>query len=349
MRLGIIGLPQSGKTTLFNLLTGLQTPVGTMQSGVQIEDGIAMLDDERLLALSELTQPKKTTPIQFECADINGLQVGAGLPGALLDHLAKTDVFIVALRAFDNQSIPHPLETIDVNRDFASLMSELLLNDLLRVENLLSRLEDEKGKGAREMPELERDIALAGRIKAALDAERSLRELVISQADKHALAGFGLLTGKPILPVICVDEGQTAPAWESTASAVSLQTKLEMEIDQLSGADREAYRTEYGIESSGRRRVLQAAMHSMRRISFFTLNENEVRAWALEHENSALDAAGAIHSDLARGFIRAEVIAWEDLLQLGGLAEARSAGKLRVEGKEYPVMDGEVVYIRFHV
>jgi ribosome-binding ATPase YchF (GTP1/OBG family) len=349
MRLGIVGLPQSGKTTLFNLLTGMQVPVGSMQSGVKVENGVAALDDERLLALSELTQPKKTTPVNFECADINGFQVGGSLPGALLDHMAKADAFIVTLRAFNDPSIPHPLETIDVNRDYASILSELLLNDLFRVEAMLSRLEEEKGKGAREQVEIEHERELAGRVKSTLEAECPLREIEFAEADRQVLTGLGLLTLKPVLPVTCINEGQVEPVWDGDVPVVALQTKLEMEIGQLSKADREAYRSEYGIESSGRHTVLQAAMTAMRRISFFTLNENETRAWALENGDSALEAAGTIHSDLARGFIRAEVIAWDELQQLGGLAEARAAGKLRVEGKQYPVKDGEVVYIRFHV
>jgi hypothetical protein len=352
MQLGIVGLPQSGKTTLFNLLTGLKIPVGTMQVGVHIESAVVDLDDDRLQALSDLAKPKRTTPIQLQCVDINGLQAGAGqteIPGSLFDHLAQIDALVLVLRAFEDPSIPHPLGSIDVNRDCAIIMSEFLLNDLVRVESMVSRLEEERGKGARDATLIEHELTLAEQLKAALEAEQPLREVEISEADLQILGGIGLLTLKPILLVVSLEEGQAAPELEGEAPSVALQTKLEMEIGELGAEEKETYRAEYGIQRSGRRRVLQTALACLGKISFFTLNENEVRAWAHREGDSALDAAGTIHSDLARGFIRAEVIAWDELLQLGGLTEARAAGKLRVEGKEYSVEDGEVVYIRFHV
>ncbi len=357
MQLGIIGLQSAGKTTIFNALTGGNLPTGIAAGSgrPEIHTAVSDVPDDRLMALVGLFRPRKTVHAKVTYADIGGLKADVGregLPRPLINQLSLVDGYLHVVRAFDDPSVPHLLGRIDPQQDFAILESEFLLTDMLTVERRLQRQAEEYQRGGRERAAVEREMALFQRLEAHLAKQQPLRILSLNEDEERLLSGFGLLTRKPMLVVVNLAEGQAPPsdllAWrEVGVDVLALQGELEMEIAQLDGEERKAFLQEYGIEESGRRRVIRASYALLNQISFFTVSENEIHAWTLRRGGTALEAAGAVHSDLARGFIRAEVIAWDLLLELGGLQEAKQQGKLRLEGKEYPVQDGEVVHIRF--
>jgi hypothetical protein len=357
MQLGIIGFPGAGKTTVFNALTGSQLPTGDWASGgrFEVQTAVVEVPDARLEALSERFSPRKTTHVKVTYADVGGLQAGAGregLPGPLINQLEQMDGLLHIVRAFEDPDHPHPAGEIDPQRDLQAMETEFLLSDMLVVERRLDRLAEEKQKGARERAMIEREIAFFQKLDEALGEEKPLRRLGLSLEEAGLLTGFGLLSRKPVLVVINIGEGEQGPELGDLGEGmgwISLQGKLEMEIAQLPAEDRKDYLQEFGIQEPGRERVIRASHELLDLTAFFTINEQELRAWTIPRGSTALEAAGTVHSDLARGFIRAEVIAWDMLLELGGLAEARAAGKLRLEGKDYVVADGEVIYIRFNI
>ena len=354
MRLGIIGLPQSGKTTVFNALTRGNLPVTTSGGRFEVHTGVVDVPDERVDRLSGMFKPKKTIYAKVTYADIAGLEGSkAAISGALLNQLSQMDGFVHVVRCFDDPSIPHPSGSVDPRRDIALMDAELLLNDLIAVERKLERLVEERKKGGgRDKGVVERELVLFQRFQEALGQEKPLREIEITGEEEKALSGFGFLTRKPMMILLNLGEGQDAPAIAADrplVQVVALQGKLEMDLAQLSAEDAELFMGEYGIEELGLNRVISLSYDLLGLQSFFTVGEDEVRAWTVQRGASAVECAGAIHSDLQKGFIRAEVVSYHDLATLGGLAEARGKGKLRLEGKEYIVHDGEIVHIRFNL
>lgn len=352
MRLGIIGIPQSGKTTLFNALTRGDTPTSASAGRFEVHTAVVDVPDPRVDQLAALYQPKKTTYAKVTYADIAGLEGGAaksGLSGQLLNQLSQMDGFLHVVRCFESELVPHPSGSVDPSRDVGSMLGELLLNDLVVVERKLERLADERRKGGTDKAAVERGTALFERLHALLSAETPLRATEFGLEEARELSSYGLLTRKPILTVFNLGEGQSPPAITLDHPAVSLQGKLEMELAQLPAADAAEFMADYGIEELGLSRMIGLSYDLLQLQSFFTVGEDEVRAWTLRRGATAHEAAGEIHTDLQKGFIRAEVVAWDELIALGGLNEARSKGKLRLEGKEYPVKDGEVVHIRFNL
>jgi ribosome-binding ATPase len=355
MRLGIIGLPSCGKTTIFNALTGGDLPTGVRGDRLQVHTAVSDVPDHRVDDLSALFKPKKTIYAKVTYADIGGLKAETGregLPGQLLNQLSQMDGFVHVVRAFESEMVPHPAGRVDPARDLAAMEAELLLNDMLTVERRLEKLREERQKGGgREKAVIEREIGLFERLSEILGKDQPLRQAAFSEEDERAMAIFGFLTRKPMLVVVNLAEGQADPGLAAPGAAVqvlALQGEIEMEIAQLPPEEVRAFLDEYGIAEAGRDRVLRASYELLGLQSFFTVGEDEVRAWTVTRGATALDAAGTVHTDLARGFIRAEVIGWKELLDLGGLAQARTAGKLRVEGRDYVVQDGEVVHIRFN-
>jgi GTP-binding protein YchF len=356
MRLGIIGLPQSGKTTIFNALTRGNQP--TTMSGGRFEVHTAVVDvpDPRVDRLSVMFKPEKTIYAKVTYADIAGLEGGSaktGISGALLNQLNQMDGFLHVVRCFDDPNVPHPAGNVDWHRDIEAMDSELLLNDLIAVERKLERLVDERKKGGgREKTVIEREIALFERLQAALNQEKPLRDVDMTVEEEKSLAGFGFLTRKPVLILLNLAEGQPVPTVEyahQSSEVVALQGKLEMEIAQLPPDEAEIFKGEYGIEELGLQRVIRLSYDLLGLQSFFTVGPDEVRAWTVRCGAPAVEAAGVIHTDLQKGFIRAEVVSFEDLVALGGLSEARNKGKLRLEGKEYVVQDGDIMHVRFNV
>lgn len=356
MRLGIIGLPQSGKTTLFNALTRGNQPTGVATGKIEIHTAVVDVPDPRVDVLSKMFNPKKTIYAKVTYADIAGLDGSAGksgISGTLLNQLTQMDGFIHVVRVFEDESVPHPQGSVNPERDLAAMDAEFVLNDLIAVERKLERLAEERKKGGgRDRSAIEREIALFERLHQALSQEIPLRDVDIEAEEEKQLSGFGFLSRKPALVVLNLSEGQTAPPLEYPhrhSQVVALQAKLEMEIAQLPPEDAALFMAEYGISEPSLNRMIRLSYDLLGLQSFFTVGPDEVRAWTVRRGATAPEAAGEIHTDLQKGFIRAEVITYDDLINLGGMSEARAKGKLRLEGKEYIVKDGDILNIRFNI
>ncbi|MFC2065003.1 redox-regulated ATPase YchF [Chloroflexota bacterium] len=354
MKLGIIGLPQSGKTTIFNALTGTTTPPTTSAGRIEVHTAVVDVPDARVDALSALYKPKKTIYAKVTYADITGLDSGSaksGISGKLLNQLSQMDGFLHVLRCFDDENTPHPAGSVDPQRDLETMESELLLNDMIAIERKLERLKEERKKGGTDKVLNQRQTAMFERLFDVLSREIPLREVELTADEEKNLSGFGLLTCKPMLILLNLAEGQDAPQVHPShpQDQVTLQGKLEMEIAQLAPEDAALFMEEFGIEEPSLNRMIQHSYDLLKNQSFFTIGDDEVRAWTVRRGTTALLAAGEIHSDLQKGFIRAEVIPWDELITFGGLSEARSKGKLRLEGKEYIVQDGEIMHVRFNI
>lgn len=357
MHIGIIGLPSSGKTTVFQALTSSDGS-GT-RAGGKGETRIVSVPDVRLDTLAAMYTPRKVTPATIEFVDplVVGQQ-GPRFVESLVSLMRDADALAHVVRAFEDPAVPHPDGSVNPVRDFHALNDELLLADLAVVEKRLERLEKDlkKVKNA----DLEGEYVLLQRCQEALEASQALRGLVLSDAEKKRLRGFGLLTSKAQLVVLNLAEGQIgsdAPVFEQFRvavrdpglEAIPLYGKIESEIAQLPPEEAESFLQEIGLQQSGLDRFIQTSYALLGLCSFFTAGEKEVRAWTIPRGILAPQAAGVIHSDLERGFIRAEVIHYHDLVASGSLAKGRETGKLRVEGKDYQVQDGDVLLIRFNV
>jgi hypothetical protein len=352
MKLGIIGLPQSGKTTIFNAVTRGNAPTTASAGRMEVHTAVVDVPDERVDRLSALFKPKKTIYAKVTYADIAGLESGvakSGLSGQLLNQLTQMDGLIHVVRCFADENVPQPSGSVDPARDVASMDGELLLNDLIAVERKLERLVEERKKGGTDKVLNERQTAFFTRLHEVLSAEKPLRGVEVSPEEEKYLSGFGLLTRKPMLILFNLGEGQAAPQIAHACPVVSLQGKLEMEIAQLSAEDAAVFMQEYGIQELSLKRMIGLSYDLLNQQSFFTVGEDEVRAWTVRRGAAAVEAAGEIHTDLQKGFVRAEVCAYQDLIELGSLAEAKTKGKLRLEGKEYIVKDGDIVHIRFNL
>ncbi|MHC1782160.1 MAG: redox-regulated ATPase YchF [Anaerolineaceae bacterium] len=356
MRLGIIGLPQSGKTTLYNALTRGTQPTGMGSGKMEVHTAVVDVPDERVDKLSGMFNPKKTIYAKVTYADIAGLDGSAaksGISGTLLNQLTQMDGFIHVVRCFEDDNIPHPSGSVDPRRDIAAMDSEFILNDLIAVERKLERLVEERKKGAgRDKAVIEREVELFNRFNEALGKEIPLRDLELTADEEKTLAGFGFLSRKPILQVLNLAEGQAAPEIpyvHKHSKTVALQGRLEMDIAQLPPEDAEVFMQEYGIEEPSLNRMIRFSYDLLGLQSFFTVGPDEVRAWTVQRGAVAPEAAGVIHTDLQKGFIRAEVVSYTDLTALGGMTEAKTHGKLRLEGKEYVVQDGDILNIRFNL
>lgn len=353
MRLAIVGLPLAGKTTVFNALTGAAVPTGRQLAAGKVEAHTLVVEipDARLEALSALLQPRKVTYAQVTYLDVEGLRIeaeGRGISGALAGHLAAADGLLGVVRAFADDSVPHPLGAVGVGRDLERIEGELLLHDMLAVERKLERLAEERQKGSRDRAVVDRERSLFERLQSQLGQNAPLRETELTAEEESALAGFALLSRKPMLVLPNVAEAaESAPVpARPHRPSLAFAGKLEMEIAQLPPGEAQGFLEGYGLKEPGRRRVLRACYDLLGLESFFTVNEQEGKAWTLRRGSTALQAAAAIHSDLARGFVRAEVIAWDRLVEAGGLPQARARGLLRVHGKDHVVADGDFVFIR---
>jgi len=354
MRLGIIGLPQSGKTTVFNALTRGHQPLTTSGGRFDVHTGVVDVPDVRVDRLSEMFKPKKTIYAKVTYADIAGLEGSqSAISGQLLNILTQMEGLLHVVRCFEDVNTPHPSGSVNPMRDITYMEADLLLNDMIAVERKLERLGEERKKGGgRERSVIDRETVLFERFKDSLSREIPLREVELTAEEEKTLSGFGFLTRKPMLVLLNLHEGQEMPPVEYSrphSNLAALQGKLEMELAQLAPEDVEVFMQEYGITELGLARVIRLSYELLGLISFFTVGPDEVRAWTLRRGSTAYEAAGEIHTDLQKGFIRAEVIPYDELLALGGLNEAKVKGRLRLEGKEYIVHDGEIVHIRFNV
>ena len=361
MQVTIVGLPGSGKTTVYNALTGGSAETGTFSGGRAAPNvGVVKVPDERLDALSTLFKPRKTTPADVTYVDV-ALPAGATREGTVqpdvLALIRNADALLHVARAFaDEGGTP-----ADPWRDVEEMDLEFTVADLGVIEKRLERLRTQGRHGTpaeREAARLEEEVL--ARLQPHLEEGRALREVELTNDEERLLRGYRFLTQKPVLVVLNIDEARLpdAPSLETAgverygqrASAVAaLAGKIEAELAQLPSDDAALFMEDLGIAEASRGRVVRMTYELLGLFPFFTAGEDEVRAWTIHRGDSAVDAAGAIHSDLARGFIRAEVVGMDDLLKLGSFAEARKHGVLRSEGKAYEVRDGDVIQVLFNV
>ncbi|MFC2029669.1 redox-regulated ATPase YchF [Chloroflexota bacterium] len=362
MQIGIIGLPNSTKTTIFNALTHSQAETAAYSSGrVETHTAMVRVPDPRVDHLSAMFSPGKTTYAQIQYNDIAGLRVDigrdGGLTGPLRSMLAQNDAFLHVVRAFEDQSVPHPGSSVNPARDLAALDFELLFSDLLIVDRSMERLAGQLSK-QKAYPERQADetlLALLLRLKEALEQGAPIRDLALSESEMGLIRGYQFFTAKPALVVLNIgDEGGDDPDGlvsypHRRSGVICLRGELEMEIAQLDDEEAALFLAEYGIKEPGLHRMIRLSYGLLGLHSFFTVGEDEVRSWTIPMGATALEAAGAIHSDLARGFIRAEVINYDDLAAAGSLDAARKLGTLRLQGRNYVVEDGDIVDVRFNV
>jgi len=343
MKAGLVGFAQSGKTTLFNALTGLRKGGPSARGHVNL--GAIKVPDPRVDALSAVFKPRKTTHAEMRFVDVPGPAAkGSGLDADSLRALAEVDAFCLVIRGFEG-----PAGSPAPDRELTDFDAELVLHDLAIVEKRLDRLRKEQHRGTGEYHELER-------VHADLEAGRPLRTMKWSAAEEGELAHFGFLSRRPLLVVVNVAEAEVATpppaaveaaARERGADVLALCAEVEAEIAQLDPAEQPEFLKSLGLSEPARARFVRAAYRLLDLISYFTVGEDEVRAWTIRRGDRAPRAAGRIHSDLERGFIRAEVLHYDDFIALGSESRARHEGKLRLEGKEYVVKDGDILNIRF--
>ncbi len=355
MRTAIIGLPMVGKTSLFTILTGVhqETRIGSTAA----RTGVAKVPDARLDALSELFAPPKTVYASVEYVDMPSISKENLRDPSYLASLRVVDAFAHVLRLFDDPSIPHEKGSVDPLRDLEDVETELILSDLVVVEKRLERLDKDRKKIKN--PELDREFELLERCKATLEENRPLRQMEIEGDDEKRIRGFQFLSRKPVLYVLNLGEGdagvlhqreeeyQNGPlSGRKHTAATAICGKIEAELAELPRADQMEYLSSYGLAESGLERLISATYALLGLMSFLTAGEDECRAWTIPMNSNAVKAAGAIHSDFEKKFIRAEVVNWKSLVDFGGYPGVRTKGLLRLEGKEYIVQDGDVLVIR---
>jgi GTP-binding protein YchF len=366
MEICIIGLPKSGKTTIFNALTKGKADTTTYAAtGIAPNIGIAKVPEPRLQALEKIFQPKKIMPAEVKYVDIVGIakdfSKGEGISGNFLNYLSNADALLHIVRAFEDENVPHVEGEIDPKRDIATMNLELVFSDIAIIERRLKRLDDSlKGAKQAERDPLLKEQSLLQRIKSQLEKEVPIWQQNLTDDEIKSLVGYQFLTAKPMLLVINIGEHQLAQnkSFESDIRSsyshslfevVALCGKLEMELAQLDDADSTEFRKAMGLAEPAVDRIIRLSYQLLGLISFFTTASEELKAWTVTKGTSAIRAAGKIHSDMEKGFIRAEVINFNDLNKCGNLAEARKHGLLRLEGKTYIVQDGDVITFLFNV
>jgi hypothetical protein len=366
MEISIIGFPKAGKTTVFNALTRGHAATAAYTTGsLKPNIGVVKVPDPRLQSLAAMFQPESVVPAEVQYADIPGLPegfgAGIGIHGELLNLLQRADALLHVVRAFPDPAVPWPSAVKSPEEAAQGMGMELAVVDLGILERRVSRLEAmEKGARPQERAALHQERAFLSRVREALERDVPVGAQEFSPEERKFLGSYQFLTAKPLLMVLNLGEqdAQEAVGREKVFQErlgrpgmgfVALDGKLEAELAELTEKEEEEFRRSLGLETSGRERVVRASYALVGLISFLTAGPQEVRAWSIPRATPAARAAGRIHSDMERGFIRAEVVAFDDLAQCGGMAEARKRGLLRQEGKEYPVNDGDVITFLFNV
>jgi len=365
VQIAIVGLAGSGKTTVFNTLTRGHADTGGF-GGLELHIGVVKVPDERLDRLAAIFKPKKLVQADVTYVDLPAPpassegKVGAEeLPGEHLARLRESDALLHVVRAFEDPNHPHPDGSVDPARDLERLDFEFVIADLALVDRRLDRLKASGRHGTpAERESNEREEVVLVRMREALEAGRPIRDVELDEDEEKAIRGFRFLSQKPVLVLLNVGESELPTAGEQIARISAgydhrqaivdaLSARIEMELGELEADEAAVFMEELGIAESGLDRVIALSYRLLGLISFLTAGPDEVRAWPIRDGSTAVAAAAAIHTDLAKGFIRAETVAYEDLLTLGSMADARKAGRLRSEGKTYRVRDGDVVEILF--
>jgi GTP-binding protein YchF len=355
MKTAIIGLPMTGKTSLFTILTGVhqETRIGSTAA----RTGIARVPDARLDALAQLFEPNKTTHATVEYVDMPSISKEMLRDAGAMASLRNVDAFAHVLRLFADETIPHEKGSVDPMRDVEDLETELIVSDLVVIEKRLERLDKDRKKIKN--PELDKEFELLMKAKALLDETRPLRQLELDAEDEKRIRGFQFLSQKPMLYVLNLGEEEAGRLHEreqeyrngplagrANTAVTAVCGKVEAELAQLPRDEQRDYLASYGLAESGLERLITATYSLLGLMSFLTAGEDECRAWTIPMHSTAVKAAGAIHSDFEKKFIRAEVVNWKTMIDLGGYSGARDKGQLRLEGKEYIVKDGDVLVIR---
>jgi GTP-binding protein YchF len=360
---GIVGLPNVGKSTLFNALTASAAAVAANFPFCTIEPNVGRVPvpDERLRRIARIAKSAKITPTQLEFVDIAGLVAGAsrgeGLGNQFLGHIREVDAILHLVRCFEDPDVTHLAGAIDPLRDAEIIDTELMLADLDSLERRMTGLVKRARGGDKEAKE---SLGLAERAAEALHAGRPARSVSIAEEEGKAFAALQLLTAKPVLFVCNVDEADAAEgngisermakrAAEEGAGAVVISARIEAEVAELPEADQAEYLASLGLTETGLSRVIHAGYRLLDLLTFFTAGPKESRAWTIKRGAKAAAAGGVIHSDFERGFIRAETISYDDFVALGGEQAAKEAGRMRSEGRDYVVQDGDVLLFRFNV
>lgn len=364
MNIGLAGLPMSGKTTIFNMATRATAQVRDyLAQSDEVNTGQIKVPDERIDKLTGIFKPKRTIYATVEFTDIPGVSKddgsGAGFSTKTLAHIRTCDALGLVIRLFPDAGVPHVHDRVDPTADIEELMLEFVFSDLDIVLKKIERTQKELKAGKK--PELLRELDIMERLKTVLEANKPISSITLSPDDEMLIKGFRFLTQKPMLAIGNCNDEQLKNASDANVvafkkkaaehgwSTLLVAAKTEMEIATLSPEEEAAFLQEYGIAESGRSRLLREAYCLLNYISFLTVGEDEVRAWPIQRGMSAQKAAGRIHSDIERGFIRAEVVAYNDFMTHGTMAAVKSAGLARLEGKEYPVADGDIINFRFNV
>lgn len=355
MKTAIVGLPMAGKTSLFTILTGVHeaSRVGTLEARI----GVAKVPDARLEALAKVFEPPKVTHATVEYLDFPAISKEALREPSYLASLRMVDAFAHVLRTFDDPTVPHEKGSVDAVRDLEDVEMELILSDLVVVEKRMERLDKDRKKI--KSPELDHEFALLEKCKAMLEENQALRQMELDADDEKRIRGFQFLSRKPMLCVLNVGEGDAGRLHEVEAEfrektlagrahmeATAVCGKVEAELSELDAEAAAEFMGTYGIKESGLQRIITSTYALLGLMSFLTAGETEVRAWTIPVHSKAVNAAGAIHSDFEKKFIRAEVVNWKDLVDAGGYSGLRGSTLLRLEGKEYIVKDGDVLVIR---
>ena len=365
MRVGIIGLPRAGKTTVFNAVARGLAPVGGFGGASKPNIRSVAVPDPRVDRLSEIYTPKKTTYATVEYVDFpaagESFGAGEGLGGQFLNDLAAVDALIHVVRGFQDESVPHPEGSVDPDRDIGIMDLELAFADLALIERRIERMDPElRTLKAGERGQLQALRDLLARMKGELEAETPIRAMALSDDERRLLAGSQFLTDKPLLDLVnvgeedlprrlAIEEELRAAHGAPARDLAVMGGRFEMELNELSDEEAAEFREEAGVEHSGMDEAVRRSYALLGLISFLTVGPDECRAWTVAEGATAPEAAGKIHTDLQRGFIRAEVIRYEDLVECGSEAEAKRRGLQRTEGKEYLVKDGDVVHVLFNV
>jgi GTP-binding protein YchF len=363
MDLGIIGIARSGKTSLFNAVTRGTAQVGAYSSQQEPNVGVARVPDERVDALAGVFKPKKTTYAEIRWVDYPVAGFGAEGPGnRFLAEIAGLDALVHVVRAFENEAVPHPDGGVDAHRDIEALDLELTFADLALIERRLGRIEAEmRSMKAADRGRVEADRDLLLRLQRELEAGLAVRSIALTEGEQKALSAYQFVTKLPVLLVINIGEGDLANAEAieqeftqrhggSGVAVAALCAKIEAELSLLDPAEAAEFRRDLDLPAeSPLDRAIRAAYSLLGLQSFLTAGEDECRAWTVRRGATAPEAAGKIHSDLERGFIRAEVARWDEMVEAGSIAELKRRGRLRTEGKGYVVQDGDVLNILFNV